>query len=134
MYWRIGMVDKFLGILDSEIICTGPGAKMMPTNRRALSAAIRNFEEEFPGWWWTISNYGLTRCASCGPDANGPDADLLKLPEFLYGFHCEAEDTAAAVLRDVHWQAFRVKSAARRKEFEEQHPEIVKAIADLLAR
>ena len=52
-----------------------------------VGAVIDAFEREVPGWWWSVGSCSVSRDASCGPDRNGPDADLLPLPEFDEGFH-----------------------------------------------
>lgn len=74
---------------------------MEPQNTQELATAIANFEERLPGWWWSIGSCSVSRDASCGPDRNGPDADLLEDAEFSEGFHHDGAGTVAESLRIV---------------------------------
>ena len=79
-----------------------------------LGAAISEFEAALPGWWWSVCVCSRTRDASCGPDAAGPDYDLLSLPEFDDGFHCDDEaGTLASSLRHVMRRAMEERTRAR---------------------
>jgi len=68
---------------------------------RQLSSAIRRFERDLPGWWWTIGACSASRNASCGPDRNGPDAHLLAIRKFDDGFHVDLEDGTRAQALDI---------------------------------
>ena len=78
------------------------------TGALGLAAAIIEFERRLPGWWWSVGSCTVSRDASCGPDRNGPDAELLKIREFDEGFHHDGEGDVAASLRVVmEWAAGR---------------------------
>ena len=85
----------------------------MQTNVDDLSAAVKEFETALPDWWWSVGHCSLTRDASCGPDLNGDDAYLLKLPNntvFDEGFHCDDPNgTLATSLRNVMQQGLEAK-------------------------
>lgn len=73
-----------------------------------LDAAIAEFREKLPGWWFSVGACSVSRDASCGPDRTGGDADLLDIREFDNGFHADLvgeTDTLADALRDVIEQA-----------------------------
>lgn len=71
-----------------------------------LSAAIKEFEEALPGWWFSLGACSVSRHASCGPDMKGVDAGLLENKQFDEGFHCDdADGSLASSLRDVMRQA-----------------------------
>lgn len=84
------------------------------TDTEDLSIAIKIFEANLPGWWWSIGPCSISRDASCGPDLNGPDANLLKLSEtkiFDEGFHCDLKDGCLAeALGNVMEQALEAKA------------------------
>jgi hypothetical protein len=85
------------------------------TDADDLAAAIREFEAALPGWWWTVGSCGVSRDASCGPDLQGPDADLLANRAFDGGFHCDDDDgTVAGSLRAVMQAALDARSKARK--------------------
>lgn len=89
-------------------------AKQMPRQDAVeLANAIAEFESRLPGWWWTTGSCNLTRDASCGPDRNGPDADLLRIKEFDEGFHHDGEGTVAESLRIVLEYALDRRAQAR---------------------
>lgn len=50
-----------------------------------LEAAIETLQRELPGWWWSLGNCHVSADATIGPDASGPDKDLLKIKEFDEG-------------------------------------------------
>ncbi|WP_231343689.1 hypothetical protein [Methylorubrum sp. B1-46] len=52
----------------------------------------------------------MSRDASCGPDRNGPDADLLKHRDFDEGFHHDGNGETADSLRIVMEHALRRKA------------------------
>lgn len=66
----------------------------MSSDPSALASAVEAFERMLPGWWWTVGECSQTAHASCGPDRGGRDADLLEIPEFDGGFHCDAPQPA----------------------------------------
>lgn len=86
------------------------------TNVDDLSCAIKEFETNLPGCWWSIGHCLLTRDASCGPDRQGLDANLLSLADtkqFDEGFHCDDKSgTLASSLRNVMQQAIKAKTDA----------------------
>ncbi len=75
------------------------------TDTAELAAAIREFETELPGWWWSVCHCQLTRDASCGPDFRVLGMDHPHIIPFDAGFHCDGEGTLADSLRDVLAQA-----------------------------
>jgi len=89
---------------------------MQPRSDTAeLAKAIKEFEDALPGWWWSVCTCSVSRDASCAPDINGPDADLLKLHTFDNGFHCDDRNgTLASSLRRVMRMALEAKAQARR--------------------
>lgn len=76
-----------------------------------LCAAIREFKNALPGWWFTLGECSFTRDASCGPDMAGPDKHLCEVGEFNDGFHCDDFGSLADSLRDVMRLALAAKSA-----------------------
>lgn len=82
-----------------------------------LAAAVSEFEEKLPGWWWSVGSCSISRDASCGPDRDGPDAELLKHREFDKGFHHDGNGDVADSLRIVmEW------ARHRRAIHRETHP------------
>lgn len=55
----------------------------------ALALALVEFNAQLPGWWWSVGYCKVSGDASCGPDRQGPDADLLEHKEFDEGFHVD---------------------------------------------
>lgn len=89
-------------------------SKSMPVQNPAeLAAAIAEFEERLPGWWWSTGSCSISRDASCGPDRSGPDADLLRIKEFDEGFHHDGEGTVAESLKLVLEHAIERRQAVR---------------------
>lgn len=84
-------------------------------NAQELAAAIAEFEDKLPDWWWSIGSCSVSRDASCGPDRNGRDADLLELEPFHEPFTVDdREGTVADSLRWVMEDALKARAAARR--------------------
>jgi len=83
-----------------------------PTNTNDLASAIREFEAALPGWWWSVGSCSISRDASCGPDRQGPDADLLADKLFDDGFHHDGEDVATS-LRIVMRAALEARASVR---------------------
>lgn len=86
---------------------------MQRQNAVALAAAITEFEEKLPGWWWSIGSCSVSRDASCGPDRTGPDADLLQDREFDEGFHHDGDGDIPKSLRIVMEWALRCRELKR---------------------
>ena len=79
-----------------------------------LKMAINEFEATLPGWWWSLGACSVSRHASCGPDAAGPDAHLLELDDrtFDNGFHDDlADGSLADALRSVMRSAVIARAA-----------------------
>jgi hypothetical protein len=77
-----------------------------------LAAAIAEFQDRLPGWWWSVGTCSVSRDASCGPDVKGSDAHLLTIPPFHEPFNCDdREGTAAGSLRWVMAQALEAKAS-----------------------
>lgn len=86
----------------------------MPRQNAAdLAAAIVEFEEKLPGWWWSIGSCSVSRDASCGPDRTGQDADLLADREFDEGFHHDGDGDIPNSLRIVMEWALHRREAKR---------------------
>lgn len=92
----------------------------MNSSRRELDEladTIEVFEANLPGWWWSVGSCSASRQASCGPDWRGPDAGLLKYPEFDTGFHVYLEDGFVyEALETVMKRALAYKEAHRQAE------------------
>lgn len=54
-----------------------------------LLDAVNAFKALLPGWWYSVCECSVSCDASCGPDRQGPDADLLAVDEFDGGFHAD---------------------------------------------
>ena len=73
------------------------------TDIPSLGEAIATFEATLPGWWWQTGTCSISRDASCGPDRNGQDANLLFLNDrnagklFDEGFHVDLDEEGATV-------------------------------------
>jgi hypothetical protein len=79
----------------------------------ALAEAVREFEAALPGWWWSVGACSVSRDASCGPDRQGPDADLLT-DRLFDGFHHDDDfGSVAASLRAVMAVALAARAKAR---------------------
>jgi hypothetical protein len=86
---------------------------MEPQDTGALAHAIAEFERRLPGWWWSVGSCSVSRDASCGPDRNGPDADLLKDRELDEGIHHDGDGTVADSLRIVMERAIARRAETR---------------------
>lgn len=78
-----------------------------------LPAAIAEFAEALPGWWFSIGFCGVSRHASAAPDYSRI-SDRAVLDAFDEGFHadlCEPDSTLADALRNVTAQAVQAKAA-----------------------
>jgi hypothetical protein len=80
-----------------------------------LVAAIEAFRTLLPGWWYSLGDCGVSAHASCGPDRQGGDADLLVQPLFDAGFHADIAQpaTIAEALHDVTEQGIAALAVAR---------------------
>lgn len=92
---------------------------MTPQDPKELAAVIAEFEQKLPGWWWSVGACSVSRDASCGPDRNGPDGDLLDDREFDDGFHHDGGGTVADSLRIImeHALTRRAKKRAIREKY-----------------
>lgn len=85
-----------------------------PVDTLDLASAIAEFQEQLPGWWFSVCACSISRDASCAPDLHGPDAHLLQVRTFDEGFHADLVDgTLADALRDVMQQALQAKANFR---------------------
>lgn len=83
-------------------------------NAQDLAAAIAEFEEKLPDWWWSVGSCSISRDASCGPDRNGRDRDLLEIEPFTDCFHIDdREGSCADALRFVMEVGIKARSAVR---------------------
>jgi hypothetical protein len=80
------------------------------TDTDDFRAAIQEFENALPGFWWSVGQCNVGAHASCAVDGNGVQKDLLvgvKPGEPLdEGFHCDTQGgQPSEALRDVMHQA-----------------------------
>lgn len=80
------------------------------TDADDFAAAVRDFEESLPGWWWLVGWCSVGAHASCAVDGNGASSHLLEGVKsghpFDEGFHCDTQGgSPAEALRDVMRQA-----------------------------
>ena len=80
------------------------------TDAADLAAAITEFEQHLPGFWWSLGMCSVGAHASCAVDGKGCQANLLTGVKvghpFDSGFHCDTDGgTPAEALRDVMTQA-----------------------------
>ena len=89
-----------------------------------LALAVSIIEREMPGWWWSGGVCSVSAHASCGPDAAGPDADLLMIKLFDEGFHadCPQPVQLADALRLAFTQAWQAREKEREKETDQANP------------
>jgi hypothetical protein len=90
---------------------------MEQQDAKKLAETIVEFGAKLPGWWWSVGCCSVSRDASCGPDRNGPDADLLADRELDAGIHHDGEGSVADSLRLVMEYAL-----ARRAELRTASP------------
>lgn len=84
--------------------------KLPATERLAL--ALVEFDAQLPGWWWSVGYCKVSGDASCGPDRQGDDADLLAHKEFDEGFHVDIPDGEPA---DALIEVTRIALEARKR-------------------
>lgn len=73
-----------------------------------LEAAIMEFKQAFPGWWYSVGECQVSADASCGPTRQAKEIALVATDRrFDDGFHADLEQpaTMADALRDVMRQA-----------------------------
>lgn len=81
-----------------------------------LEAAIREFKERFPGWWYSVCECNVSCDASCAPTSESEHVKLIRTDfqgsgpsedPFDIGFHADIRQpsTLAEALRDVMHQA-----------------------------
>lgn len=81
-----------------------------------IADALREFEKKLPGWWWSIGYCKVSGDASCGPDRQGADADLLAHKRFDEGFHVDlVGGCPAQALRQVTRVAVAARQRFRKK-------------------
>jgi hypothetical protein len=56
--------------------------------------AVLDFRFKLQGWWFTCGECSVSAHASCGPDAAGPDAELLSMRLFDQGFDIDLAQPA----------------------------------------
>lgn len=83
------------------------------TSDADLIGAIGDFRAALPGWWFSVCECSVSCDASCGPDRNWCDAELLVHRHFDEGFHADIRQpsTLAEALRDVMAQGLAAKVA-----------------------
>ena len=85
-----------------------------PEDVADLAAAIREFEEKLPGWWWSVGSCSVSRDATCGVDCTGPDGDLLREPLFGDSLSYDDRDgTTASTLRRIMADAIHARDTRR---------------------
>lgn len=80
------------------------------TDTGDFAAAVREFEEKLPGFWWSVGQCSVGAHASCAVDGHGDQARLLDGIEvgdpLDSGFHVDTRGgTPAEALRGVMLQA-----------------------------
>lgn len=80
------------------------------TDTDDFAAAVREFEQKLPGFWWSVGQCSIGAHASCAVDGKGDQAALLdgiKAGDPLdSGFHADTHGgSPAEALRDVMMQA-----------------------------
>jgi len=80
------------------------------TNCSELAKSIAAFEQNLPGWWWSVGQCSVGAHASCGVDQFGVNGHLLQHIEkghpYDEGFHCDTNKGAPhEALLDVMRQA-----------------------------
>jgi hypothetical protein len=85
-----------------------------------LPAAVDYFKEKLPGWWFSVAICHVWADASCAPDAEGCDADLLKMRFFDEGFDCYLPPpaTMADAIRYVADIAAHARDDFRRSQYD----------------
>jgi hypothetical protein len=76
------------------------------TDSSELTAAIDDFEAEFPGFWWSVGQCSVGAHASCAVDGAGIQRHLLNGIEAGHpyddGFHCDTVGGSPAdALRNI---------------------------------
>lgn len=84
--------------------------KRWRTDTDEFSDAVNEFENAFPGFWWSVGQCSVGAHASCGVDGNGCASGLLKGIKqghpYDSGWHCDTRGgSPAEALRDVMRQA-----------------------------
>jgi hypothetical protein len=79
--------------------------------------AIALFKKLLPGWWYSFGECSVSCHASCGPDLNWQDGDLLDQKLFDEGFHADLRQpsTCAEALLDVMRQGLAARAAAKQR-------------------
>lgn len=75
---------------------------------QGLEAAVAEFKEKLPGWWFTVGECQVSADGSCGPTRESPHTALIAVNrQFDDGFHADLPQPAsmADALRDVMEQA-----------------------------
>jgi hypothetical protein len=89
------------------------------TDTQDFAAAVREFEQNLPGFWWSVGQCSVGAHASCAVDGKGDQSNLLADIKaghpFDAGFHCDTRGgSPSEALRDVMQQA--LDFIARQKE------------------
>lgn len=82
------------------------------TDTVALAAAVDEFEERLPGWWWSVTSCALTHDADCGPDARVLGLEHAHVSAFDNGFHEAHKGSLADALRSVMQQSLKAIAEA----------------------
>jgi hypothetical protein len=80
------------------------------TDTQEFAAAVKEFEEKLPGFWWSVRQCSVGAHASCAVDAQGDQAHLLQNIQvgdpLDSGFHKDTRGgSPAEALRAVMEQA-----------------------------
>ena len=83
------------------------------TPQSDLEAAIAEFKEKLPGWWYSVCECQVSCDATCAPTSESPDIALIEgrgCP-FDEGFTADLAQpsTLAEALRNVMFQALEAK-------------------------
>jgi len=70
------------------------------TDTDDFARAVAEFEENLPGFWWSVGQCSVGAHASCAVDGNGVQGDLLEHiavgHPYDVGFHCDTKGGSPA--------------------------------------
>lgn len=79
-----------------------------------IEAAIAEFKQKLPGWWFSLGECQVSCDASCAPTSESADLALIPLDDrFNCGFHADIEQPATLeeALRQVMREALEARAS-----------------------